>query len=248
MKHSCRSHSNMAGKVTFVATLTAATICILCGSGKASSMEEDEITFGNALSCEVSEVVMEITAAPEPQVVEETTVQFVQKSSVDTEELVVNNVVDVVGRDNILYYIMDDGIRANVPTEWQDYLWNKCVEYDITEHYELLFAQIYHESGWNPDAVSGTKDYGLMQINIKNHEWLKETLGITDFLDPYESMDAGTYMMSIYLQKYNDVQTALVCYNMGEGKVLEGITSSKYSNGVVKDMDKLFILEEEEGK
>lgn len=245
MNH-CRRH--MAGKITFVATFAAAVISF-CGGSTISEVQEKQKTF------EALFKISQMAGMPSimsESLLQETEIQLVQaqQESVDTEELVVYNVADVVEnkRENNLYYIIDDGYRIDVPEEWQDYLWNKCVEYDIAEYYELLFAQIYHESSWKPDAVSGTNDYGLMQINENNHEWLKEILGITDFLDPYQSMDAGIYMMSCFLTKYSDVQTALVCYNMGEGKVKEGITSSKYTNGVVKDMDKLFILEKEEGK
>lgn len=149
-------------------------------------------------------------------------------------------------RENTLYYILDEGVRCDISTDLQDYVYNKCVENNIESYYELILAQIYHESGWKSETISSTDDYGLMQINIQNHEWLSETLGITDFLDPYQSIDAGTYLMSSYLLKYNDVQKALVCYNMGEGKVKDGIWQSKYSNGVVEDMDKLIAISEEE--
>lgn len=240
---SCHKRSYVAGKITFVTTLAAAMIS-LC-SGSASKVQEDEAVFKETIQFSEIEKIQSVMSEA---TVETTKTQLVKQNSVDTEECIVQEIVEIVGRNNNLYYIVDEGCRLDVLEEWQDYLWSKCVEYDITEYYELLFAQIYHESSWNPEAVSGTNDYGLMQINEKNHEWLKDVLGITDFLDPYESMDAGVYMMSLYLEKYNDAQTALVCYNMGEGKVLEGITSSKYSNGIVEDMDKLFILEEEEGK
>ena len=49
--------------------------------------------------------------------------------------------------------------------------------------------------------------------------------------------------ISDYLKKYDDVQTALVCYNMGEGAIQKGIYSTKYSRGVLADKKLLVELE-----
>lgn len=178
---------------------------------------------------EINETADEFMYAAEPLVLIE------EEPIIETEET----------RENTLYYVIDEGYRFDMPAEWQDYLWEQCAAYGITEYYELLLAQSYHESAWDPNAVSKSNDYGLMQINKCNHEWLSETLGVTDFFDPYQSIDCGVYMMSGFLKKYNDVQIALVCYNMGESKAVNGIKSSKYSRCVVNDMEKLIILEEE---
>lgn len=228
-----------ARKVIF-ANIIAAAIVITC-SGSASKIQEDTV-----IPQEIPEVKTVLPVVNEV-IVEEIKVQSEKQNDINIEKLVIHETVESK-RENNLYYIIDDGYRFDISEEWQDYLWDKCVEYEITDYYELIFAQIYHESGWNPEAVSGTEDYGLMQINKSNHRWLKDILDITDFLDPYESIDAGVYMMSSYLKKYNDAQKALVCYNMGESKVKRGITSSQYSKGVIKDMDNLFILEEENEK
>ena len=147
-------------------------------------------------------------------------------------------------RENVLYCFVEDGIRTDVPIEYQDYVWNLLKENGHEDKYELVLALIYHESGYNALLISSTNDYGLMQINKCNHKWLKETLGITDFLDPYQSIDAGVYMISGYFDKYDSAEQALVCYNMGEGSALKkGITSSKYSRGVFSDIELLVELE-----
>lgn len=145
-------------------------------------------------------------------------------------------------RENVLYYVLDSGYRYDLPIEYQDYLWEKCKEYDIQEYYTLLLAQIYHESSFNPSAISRTNDYGLMQINVCNHNWLRKQLGISDFLNPYDSIDAGVYIMSNYLQKYN-VHKALMSYNMGEGGMRNsGLSESTYSRGVISDINLLHVL------
>ena len=142
-------------------------------------------------------------------------------------------------RENTLYYVQDGRYRYDLPDEYQDYLWQQCKAYGITEYYELLLAQMYHESSFRTDIVSKTNDYGLMQINICNHKWLSGIIGDDDFLNPYTSIRAGVHMMSAFLHKYNDVQKALVCYNMGEGKVINGTYTSSYSRGVLEDVDLL---------
>lgn len=146
-------------------------------------------------------------------------------------------------RENTLYYFMENGIRTNIPVEYQDYVYHVLKDYGYEDRYELILAMIYHESGWDEGCISGTNDYGLMQINVCNHAWLRSVLGITDFLDPYQSIDAGIYMISSLFNKYGAEQ-ALVCYNMGEGGALRnGVTSSVYSRGVFADMELLVELE-----
>lgn len=161
----------------------------------------------------------------------------------EIEEVETEQTTEEPERSNKLYCIVEDGITCNLDVEYQDYLWEMCEKYDVTEHYELFLAQMYHESSFRTDIISSTNDYGLMQINKCNHGWLSEELGKDDFLDPYTSIEAGVYILSDYLKKYDDVQIALVCYNMGEGAVQKGTYSTRYSRGVLADMELLVELE-----
>jgi soluble lytic murein transglycosylase-like protein len=90
---------------------------------------------------------------------------------------------------------------------------------------------------------NGTTDHGLMQINSCNHEWLEKELGITDWYDPRQNIQAGTYMLSLLSDKYGDLHKVLMAYNMGEGRMRElwseGITSSKYSCKVMGKFNQL---------
>jgi membrane-bound lytic murein transglycosylase MltF len=146
-------------------------------------------------------------------------------------------------RVNTLYYINDNGYERYLNNEYQDYLYKMCIKYNVENYYSLFLAQMYHESGFNVNVISTTNDYGLMQINICNHEWLSKKLGNGDFLNPYTNIEAGVYLMSMFLHKYNDVEKALVCYNMGERAVINGTHSTVYSKGVLSDMNLLIILE-----
>ena len=143
-----------------------------------------------------------------------------------------------------IYKIVENGMSYKLETKYQNYLWKMCKKYKVTKYYKMLMAQMYHESGFNQNCISSTSDYGLMQINSCNHKWLSKKLGKNNFLNPYTSIEAGVYMMSGYLKKYNDVQMALVCYNMGESRVRKGTYSTVYSRGVLRDMRRMVELKE----
>lgn len=119
----------------------------------------------------------------------------------------------------------------------QEYTYNLCVDYYIPEHYELILAMMWHESNYTADVISRTNDYGLMQINKTNHDWLSEELGIEDFLDPHQNIHAGVYMIAKLIHKYGDTSKALMAYNMGERGAANywatGTYSTAYSNSII---------------
>lgn len=147
--------------------------------------------------------------------------------------------------DKLRLFVDDTEVRAAEPTYYdiplskdlQLYTYNKCVEYGIPDHYELVLAMMWQESNYTADLVSSTNDYGIMQINSCNHSWLVDLLGPTNFLDASDNINAGVYVISKLLIKYGDEHKALMAYNMGEhGASLNwqaGNYTSKYSRGVV---------------
>lgn len=102
-------------------------------------------------------------------------------------------------------------------TELQQYTYDTCRYYGIEDYYILVLAMMWQESDYNPNLISSTDDYGLMQINVCNHDTLRELLGIVDFLDPEDSIEAGVYTISVLLHKYEEPNKALMAYNMGPG-------------------------------
>lgn len=96
----------------------------------------------------------------------------------------------------------------------QQMIADKCEEYGVD--FAFAMGLMYNESRFQPDVISPTNDYGLMQINIINHEWLSETLGITDFLDPEQNVTAGLYILSSFFKKYGDPKLVLMAYGYGE--------------------------------
>lgn len=102
----------------------------------------------------------------------------------------------------------------------------------------LVMAIIEHESGYNPSVISSTNDYGLMQINKVNHKWLSEAVGVSDFLDPYQNVTAGCYILSQLFEKYGDTDQVLMAYSLGENGASklwkQGIFESGFSQEITE--------------
>lgn len=130
--------------------------------------------------------------------------------------------------------------------ELQEYTFNLCQENNLD--YEFTLAVMDQESDYREKVISKTNDYGIMQINKANHEWLKEELGIDDFLDAEQNILAGVKMLSDLIAKYEDPHKALMAYNSGEAGAKKhwdkGTTTSGYSREVMARTEEL----KEEGK
>lgn len=146
----------------------------------------------------------------------------------------------------------DDFIPLDCPMdeETQEFVFYLCDAYDID--WTLVMAMIQKESNFTSDVVSKTNDYGLMQINKCNHEWLSNTLGITNYLDPEQNIRAGVFVLRKLFEKHKEPELVLMCYNMGEGGASKlwnkGVYSTKYSESIL-EIQKGFInqLEGKEG-
>ena len=122
----------------------------------------------------------------------------------------------------------------------QRYIYELCTDENVPV--PLVMAMIEHESSFNPEAVSPTDDYGLMQINEINHECLKEEYRCADMLNPYQNVFCGIKIIAKYIEKYEDYDKALMAYNMGEygaKKAWENeVTSTNYSTSILELMQK----------
>ncbi len=101
------------------------------------------------------------------------------------------------------------------PCLWE-HLTGVCNHYGVDADFMLALIKI--ESNFSPKLISKTNDWGLCQINICNHEKLKKALGITDFLDPYQNIECGVFLIAELQAKYpsaTDTET-LMRYNLGE--------------------------------
>lgn len=123
----------------------------------------------------------------------------------------------------------------------QRYIYEICADEGVPV--SLVLAMIEHESRFNPEVVSSTDDYGLMQINEVNHEWLEEDYRCADMLNPYQNVFCGVKIISKYIEKYeDDYGKALMAYNMGDYGARKawqnGVTSTNYSTSILELMQK----------
>ncbi len=112
---------------------------------------------------------------------------------------------------------------------------------DIAEEYELpvelLYAIMRSETNFNPDRISGTDDYGIMQINKCNHDDLREALGVTNFLDFEQNVTCGAYMIHDCFRYAETLPQILMVYNRGPVAAWEawedGVTFDRYCERVI---------------
>lgn len=166
---------------------------------------------------------------------EETKLPTVANSTFPTQDSTIDSVSVMSSsaettKSKVRYY------DVPLSTELQDYISSVCSTYNVP--YELIYGMIEVESNFQVNAVSETNDYGLMQINKCNHEWLADELNITDILDPEQNILAGVYMIASHLEETNgDITLALMQYNCGAtgAKRLweQGIYSTSYTDKVM---------------
>lgn len=125
--------------------------------------------------------------------------------------------------------------------EIQDAIFTECKVKNVPE--DLVIALIGVESHYNPKCISKTNDYGLMQINICHKESLRRDLQVTDLLDSKQNIKAGVHMLSWIVNKYSNINQALMVYNSGESGAQKlwkrGIYSTGYSRKVVAQLDEI---------
>lgn len=132
------------------------------------------------------------TSAPEPTSTPPPT------APAETPELVRHR-DDIVSDGRLLAY------------DLQEIMQDQCERYGVPYALALAIAEV--ETHFDPDATSPTSDYGLMQINQCNHEWL-QGLGM-DPLTHAGNIEAGVYIIGGYLERYGDTERALMAYNCG---------------------------------
>ena len=131
-------------------------------------------------------------------------------------------------------------LNCKLDESTQQFTFYLCKGYDID--WTLVMALMQKESSFRSDIISPTEDYGLMQINKMNHEWLTDTIGVTDYLDKEQNIRAGVFVLRKLFEEYTDPNLVLMAYNMGDygaKKAWEnGIKSTSYSESVLALMQK----------
>lgn len=128
-------------------------------------------------------------------------------------------------------------LEVNMDEELQEFIYSLSNAYNVD--YSFVMGLIKTESEFQSNVISTTNDYGLMQINKINHDWLQDKLGITDFLDPYQNSKSGIYILRNLFEKYEEPNLVLMAYNMGENGAKnlwdKGIYQTDYSVKVMNN-------------
>ena len=109
----------------------------------------------------------------------------------------------------------------------------------------LVLAVIEKESGYNPDAAGDNgRSQGLMQIWRSFHEKRMEKLGAVNLYDPKDNVLVGIDILAEKLDKYEDVEKALIAYNAGDAGAKKhyfskGVYSNGYSRAVIEIAEKV---------
>lgn len=134
-------------------------------------------------------------------------------------------------------------IDCALPEELQEFTFYLSKGYYID--FSFAMGLMYCESSFRTEVVSGTNDFGLMQINTCNHEWLAENLGLTDMTNPYQNIRAGLYILRRLFEKYDDPAKVCMAYNMGEygASILweQGVYETSYSRKVLAKADEFKV-------
>ena len=96
----------------------------------------------------------------------------------------------------------------------------------------LIFSVIKTESNFDKNAVSNAGAVGLMQITEKTGEYIGAKLGVGSYqlINENDNINFGCYYINYLLAKFNNVQTALVAYNAGEGNVIKWLKDKSLSD------------------
>ena len=123
----------------------------------------------------------------------------------------------------------------------QRFTYERCLEWDVDPI--MVYAIMAVESDYRSDLISDTGDYGIMQINADNLDYLFETLGTTNPMDPEQNIEAGIFWLSGICKNNSDPERILMVYNMG-GTIAQalwdqGRESTWYSREVLRTMDEI---------
>lgn len=140
-------------------------------------------------------------------------------------------------------------LRRVYPDSYDDIVADCSERYGVPR--DIVFAVIYTESRFNPDAVSPKGACGLMQLMPDTFDWMYEKLRRkaetdmggadelsyddaaklkNDILNPETNISCGTYLLCILYSEFQDWDTAFAAYNAGIGRVRGWLKDERYSN------------------
>lgn len=156
-------------------------------------------------------------------------VNEVENSDVEEEFVCTNE-----NHDGSCYQCLYD----NWDDELKEYAQELCIKYNVP--YEYVLGTIWNESKFNSDAYNNG-NYGLMQINTVNLNWLNKEVGLNsldELYDPKKNIECGVFILSYHLESVDNYSDMVLRYQCGEGTFnklkAQGINSIDTSDRVIK--------------
>lgn len=119
-----------------------------------------------------------------------------------------------------------------LPKAYEAQVEQYATKYGLEE--SLVYAVIFCESGFNPEAVSPVGAIGLMQVTEETGWWaatyLDQNPDEVVLTDPDTNIAIGTWYLHWLMERFgDDLGTVLAGYNAGHGKVASWLDTEKYS-------------------
>lgn len=97
----------------------------------------------------------------------------------------------------------------------------------------IIASIICIESSFNKNAVSPKGAMGLMQLMPDTAKWICDKINVEYnkelLFDVSYNIKLGSYYFSYLTNKFNNLDTAIVAYNAGEGNVVSWLNNPQYS-------------------
>lgn len=119
------------------------------------------------------------------------------------------------------------------PRKYETWIKQYAAENDLPP--DLVYAIVYCESRFDPDAVSSVGARGLMQLMEPTFEWVRDRLEgeentrYDDMFDPEINLKYGCRLFGLLLQEYKTVPNALCAYHAGWGMARKWLDNPQYA-------------------
>ena len=120
------------------------------------------------------------------------------------------------------------GLKIFYPLPYSSVIDHWASEYSLNPY--LVAGLIRAESHFRPSAKSRAGAIGLMQIMPTTGDWIAGMIGIKDvseedLSDPEINIHLGTWYLRYLIDRFGDIDTALMAYNAGPGNAERWSTS-----------------------
>ena len=128
--------------------------------------------------------------------------------------------------------------QLSYPLKYTETVEKYCSEYDLDKNF--VFAVIYCESRFKPNAESRVGARGLMQITSDTFDWIKYKLKddreitFDNMYDPELNIEYGTFLLNYLFSKFEYPQNVLCAYNAGMSVAEKWLNDPEISeNGII---------------